>query len=139
MSGANTILNLMKKTSSNNNTISELVSVRVKSTSPLILNLDNRIDLTADFFVLSKTIIVDRLKIGDVLTAITLNDRQKYYVMESDSVITSQVINSLSSDSIIDSLSANQGRILYNEITKLNSIIENHEQRIKKLENYLNL
>lgn len=132
--GASRIFNFMKNAGTN--TISEVVYVNVKSINPLIFNLENRLNITSEFYVLSDEIITSKLKIGDRLTAFTFNDGQCYFIQQClNSNVKAEVIDDLSSSSSVDSLSANQGAILKQMILDLKIEVEQLEERITELEN----
>lgn len=80
-SGASRIFKLMQNAGTD--TISEIVYLTVKSVNPLILNLENRLDITEDFIVLNDGIDKSRIKVGDKLTASTFNDSQCYFVQQA--------------------------------------------------------
>ena len=63
-------------------TISEIVFLKVKTIKPLVFNLENRLDITEEFYILSENIVVDKLKKDDILTAITFNGGQVYLILQ---------------------------------------------------------
>lgn len=120
---------------SGTDTVSEVVYLKVKSTNPLILNLEDRLDITEEFIVLSDSIIKDRIQIGDILTATTFNNGQTYLVSQGlKKDLRRQVVDNLNSTSNIDNLSANQGRILYGYIEELRNTIQQQGEIIANLQ-----
>lgn len=79
--GAGRIFKIMQKT--NVDTVSEVVYLTVKSTSPLILNLENRFDITSDFYILNDEIVPSKISVGDKLLAFTFNDGQCYFIQQA--------------------------------------------------------
>ena len=127
--GANRIFKIMQK--SGTNTISEVVYLTVKSLKPLVLNLEDRLDLTEEFLIFSDSIIKDRLQIGDILTATTYNDGQKYYISQGlKKDLRRKVVNNLESDSEIDGLSAKQGAILLQKINDLQTKLTQLQSKV---------
>ena len=76
----NRLLNLIKKT--NIDTKSNLVSLTVKSVNPLQMTMGDRLVLTKEFIVFDSYIITSRISVGDKFKAISLNDDQKYYIVD---------------------------------------------------------
>ena len=139
--GAHRILNVMKH--SGKNTISHRAFVIITSLYPLTFRLDDKLVLTSNFYVLSDDIIKERLQIGQKLLAFSFNDGQCYFIHQSvdNSIIKTKIIDNLNDTSIIDSLSARQGKILGERVlgleTELISVknrLSNVESRITKAE-----
>lgn len=74
------IINIMKRT--NIDTKSNLVSLTVKSVNPLQMTMGDKIVLTSEFIVFDSYILTDRISIGDKFKAISLEDNQKYYILD---------------------------------------------------------
>lgn len=155
-SGANRILKVMQK--SGKNTISSAVFLTVNSLNPLTFKLDDKLILTSQFYILSDDIILERLKVGQKLVAFSFNDGQCYFIHQSvdGSIIKTKIIDNLKDNSIIDSLSARQGKLLgervfgleeeliavknrltavENRVTTAENDIDNLESRVSTLEN----
>lgn len=81
--GASRIFNIMNKVAEANNQTAQFVNVSVKSLDPLIFNLDDRVDLTEDFYQLDRTFIFDNLQLGVVCQAIVLNNGQLYFILSN--------------------------------------------------------
>ena len=83
MNGAQRILNVMKKINqSGQNATSDIVSLTVKSTEPLIFENENRLTINSTFYSLSKVENWSNLKKGDIVRAFKMNNGQSYYVNE---------------------------------------------------------
>ena len=114
--GASKIFKIMQNAGTN--TVSKLVSLTVKTLSPLTFTLDDKITLNENFYILSDSIDTSRLSIGDTLLATTFNDNQKYYIQQavnSQKQLKSQVIDNLTSTSITE----NQGKVLNDKIQEI--------------------
>lgn len=129
--GASRILNVMKH--SGKNTISNRAFVIINSLSPLTFKLDDKLILTSQFYVLSDDIIVERLQVGQKLLAFSFNDGQCYFIHQSvdNSIIKTKIIDNLNDTSIIDSLSARQGKLLGERVLGL-------EEELRLIKNRLN-
>ncbi len=126
---ASRILRVMQKT--NKDTISEIVYLKVKQKNPLIVNLEDRMDITEDFLIFDDTIIKERIEVGDILTATTFNDGQRYLISQGfKKELKPKIINNLDTDSEIDMLSAKQGKVLNDKIKQLESKIAELESKI---------
>ena len=135
--GANRILKVMQK--SGKNTISSVVFLEVNSLSPLTFQLDDRLTITKEFYILSDDIILERLKLGTKLLAFTFNDGQCYFIHQAvdNSIIKTKIIDNLNDSSIIDSLSANQGRLLGHRVNDLENELVQVKNRLNTIENRL--
>lgn len=133
--GANRILKVMQK--SGKNTISSTVFLTVNSLNPLTFKLDDRLVITKEFYILSDDIILSRLAIGIKLLAFTFNDGQRYFIHQTvdNTIIKTKIIDNLIDDSIIDSLSARQGKLLGIRVTDLENEMTGAKKRITALEN----
>ena len=100
---------------SGTDTVSQLVSLTVKSINPLELTDGDKIILTEDFIVFKNTIDKSKIKVGDKFSATTLNGDQIYYI-----------------DNIIDS--EQELDIYKQEIEILRTRLSNAEGRISTLE-----
>lgn len=81
--GANRLFNVMKKLSrSTNNAPSQIVSLTVKSTKPLILKRDEKLEITESFCTFNKTLPKEDLKVGDIVTAFVFNNGQSYFIQD---------------------------------------------------------
>ena len=94
---SNRLFNLMKK--SGKDTISEVLSLTVKSTNPLQLFDGDKTILTKDFLIFSEHIDVDKITVGDKFLAITYNNGQVYYISD---IISSAVEINKYMEEIID-------------------------------------
>ncbi len=144
-SGASRILNLMK--TSPKNTISSKTYLTVHSLNPLTFKLDDKLILTSEFYVLSDDIIISRLAVGQKLLAFSFNDNQCYFIHQTvdGNIIKTKIIDNTNDNSIIDSLSANQGRLLAgrvlqleNEMIAIKQCVTNLENRMTTAENDIN-
>lgn len=134
-SGANRILNVMKH--SGKNTISQRAFVVVTTLNPLTFKLDDKLILTSQFYVLSDDIIEERLKVGQKLLAFSFNDGQCYFIHQSvdNSNIKTKIVDNLNDTSIIDSLSANQGKLLGKRVYTLEQEMIEVKRRLTDAEN----
>ena len=83
--GASRLFNVIKNTSEGTNlNPSQVVSLTVKSTNPLVFNRDDKLDITQDFCVFSKFVDISSLSVGDVITAFVFNDGQMYFIQQND-------------------------------------------------------
>lgn len=131
--GASRIFKLMQNAGTD--TVSEMVYLTVKSTNPLIFNLEDRLDITEEFYVLNDNIIKERLNIGDVLTATTFNNGQKYLINQGlKKDMRRKIVDNLSSTSDIDGLSANQGRILLQIVNELKNKVDTLQNEVGTLQ-----
>lgn len=81
--GAEKIINAMKKVNNSNKTsTSEIVTLTVSSVNPLIFKFDNRLEITKEFYSLSKVEDWSSVKIGDTVRAFKMNNAQSYYINE---------------------------------------------------------
>lgn len=133
--GAHRILNVMKH--SGKNTISHRAFVIVTSLDPLTFRLDDKLVLTSNFYVLSDDIIKERLQVGQKLLAFSFNDGQCYFIHQSvdGSIIKTKIIDNLNDDSIIDSLSARQGKLVGGRVLNLENELEIIKNRLNSVEN----
>lgn len=133
--GANRILKVMQK--SGKNTISSAVFLTVNSLNPLTFKLDDRLVITKEFYILSDDIILSRLAVGIKLLAFTFNDGQCYFIHQTvdNNIIKTKIIDNLTDDSIIDSLSARQGKLLGIRVKTLEDEVVGAKRRITNLEN----
>ena len=84
--GANRLFKVIKQTSENTNTPpSQVVSLTVKSVQPLIFMQDDRLEITEDFCIFSKSVNINEFHIGDIVIAMVFNDGQVYYIQQNDS------------------------------------------------------
>lgn len=134
-SGASRILSLMK--TSPKNTISSKTYLTVHSLNPLTFKLDDKLILTSEFYVLSDDIIVSRLQVGQKLLAFSFNDGQCYFIHQTvdGNIIKTKIIDNTNDNSIIDSLSANQGRLLAGRVLQLENEMVTVKKRVTSLEN----
>ena len=135
--GAHRILNVMKH--SGKNTISHRAFVSINSLDPLTFRLDDKLVLTSNFYVLSDEIILERLEVGQKLLAFSFNDGQCYFIHQSvdNSIIKTKIIDNLNDTSIIDSLSARQGKILGERVLSLETELISVKNRLTEVENRL--
>lgn len=84
--GAGRIFNVFKQTSEETNTKPSIVtSLTVKSTNPLILTRDDKLEISEEFCVFGQLISKNTLEIGDVLTAFVFNEGQVYFLTQNES------------------------------------------------------
>lgn len=84
--GTNRLFQVMKKTSESTNiTPSQVISLTVKSTQPLIFMRDDRLEITEEFCTFNKTVTPESLKVGDLITAFVFNGGQKYFIQQNNS------------------------------------------------------
>ena len=133
--GASRILNIMKN--SGKNTISVKSFVTVTSLEPLTFKLEDKLTLTSEFYVLSDDIIKERLVIGQKFLAFSFNDGQCYFIHQSvdNSIVKSKIVDNLQDSSKIDSLSANQGKLLGDRVLSLETEVTNIKTRLLQAEN----
>lgn len=83
MTGAEKIINAMKQVSKSDNQIpSEIVTVTVISINPLIFQLENRLQITSEFYELSNLFDWAKVTVNQVFRAFSFNEGQKYYIVE---------------------------------------------------------
>lgn len=133
MSSTNRIFKVIR--GAGTNTISNVVYLTVQSISPLVFKVSDKLYLSSEFYILSDDIIVERLKVGTKVLAFTFDDSQKYFIHQpiDNTVIKREVIDGVGSNSGIDMLSANQGRILNNEIINLKARVSKLEQQVSEI------
>ena len=81
--GASRIFNIMKSVAESSKDIAQFVQVSTKSLDPLIFNLDDKVDLTEDFYQLDRTLDLINLELGVVFQAIVLNNGQLYFILSN--------------------------------------------------------
>lgn len=86
--GASRIFNIMKK-SNETSSASQLVTLKVKTVNPLTFELDDRVILTADFYIISDKIDKSKLRVGDAVLATTFNNGQVYFIQQAANTNTS--------------------------------------------------
>lgn len=133
MSSTNRIFKVIR--GAGTNTISNVVYLTVQSISPLVFKVSDKLYLSSEFYILSDDIIVERLKVGTKVLAFTFDDSQKYFIHQpiDNTIIKREVIDGVGSNSGIDMLSANQGRILNNEIINLKARVSKLEQQVSEI------
>ena len=136
MNGAQRILNVMKKINqSGQNTTSDIVSLTVKSTEPLIFENENRLTINSTFYSLSKVENWSNLKKGDIVRAFKMNNGQSYYINEIlEGNGSSDNIKNLE-DSLIDltvlvSQLSSQVNDLEKQVKELNKRVETLEGKV---------
>lgn len=134
MDGAKRIINAMKAISSaNQNSTSDIVSLTVQSTEPLIFRTENRLDINDKFYSLSKVENWNGLKKGDIVRAFKMNNGQSYYVNEIlDGEGSSDNIKNIE-ETLIQLVE--QVSIMSDEIEKINDKIDKLDKRVTALEN----
>ena len=96
--GVNKIFKIMQNAGTD--TISEMLSLTVKSINPLILTDGDKLHLTTDFLYFDSFIDTSKIRVGDKFMATTYNAGQSYYIydiIDSNEIIDKymQEINSL--------------------------------------------
>lgn len=113
-------------------TISELLSLTVKSKNPLILTDGDRLHLTNDFLYFDSYIDTSKIKVGDKFVATTYNGGQTYYIYD---IIT----GSQNMDKYITQINSLKQRV--STLESQNSSLQNRytalEARVTALENRL--
>jgi hypothetical protein len=125
--GANRIFKIMQKT--NVNTVSEFISLTVKSLKPLTLTDSDKLFLTSEFFTFSDTIDTSKISVGDVFNAFTFNDGQQYYISQ----VVSSKNNVVKVNDDINSL-VSQIKSLQSDIQSLQSDLKSLTSRVSALE-----
>lgn len=87
--GINKIFNIMQHAGTD--TISEMLSLTVKSKNPLVLTDGDKLLLTKDFLYFDSFIDQSKISVGDKFVATTYNSGQSYYIY--DIISSSQVID----------------------------------------------
>ena len=83
--GASRLFEVMKNTSEGtNNMPSQVVSLTIKSVNPLILIRDDRLEIPAEFCIIYKNLNINSFRVGDIVTAIVLNNGQQYLILSND-------------------------------------------------------
>lgn len=134
INGASRILNIMKSVPKN--TVSVKTFVTVHSVSPLTFKLDDKLILTSEFYVLSDDIIKSRLAVGQKLLAFSFNDAQCYFIHQAidKSKIKMKLIDNLNDPSIIDALTANQGKVIGERLYDIETELPTIKSRLSSLE-----
>ena len=78
--GVNKIFKIMQNAGTD--TISEMLSLTVKSTNPLTLTDGDKLHLTSDFLYFDSFIDKSNIRIGDKFMATTYNSGQSYYIYD---------------------------------------------------------
>lgn len=139
---ANKIFNIMKNAGSTDSS-SSLTMLTVKSITPLLFTLDDRITLDENFYIISDMIDSTKLAVGDIVLATTYNDGQSYFIQEGKQTAQNIYKNSGSSIEIVDNLtstdsdkalSANQGKFLNEKISTVSDKVTDNSNRIGPLE-----
>ena len=124
---SNRLFKLMQK--SGTDTVSEVLSLTVKSTNPLQLFDGDKIILTKEFLVFSEHIDVDKITVGDKFLAITYNNGQIYYISD---IISSAVEINKYMEEIIDLKSRVSS--LESRMTTAENDIDSLDSRVSALE-----
>lgn len=97
MSGASRIMKVIKQANQKMApATSQVVSLTVKSISPLIFQRDDRLDITEEFCTFNKSFDKHNIKIGDIVTALVLNNGQSYFIQQNNSSVDEIDYNNLS-------------------------------------------
>jgi len=84
--GAGRIFDVIKQTSEETNTPASLVvSLTVKAINPLVLILDDKLEITEEFCVFNDIVNKSTIEVGDILTAFTFNEAQVYFIQQNES------------------------------------------------------
>ena len=78
--GASKLFKIMQK--SGTDTISEMISLTVKSKNPLVLTDGDRLNLTKEFLYFDSYIDITKINVGDKFVATTYNAGQTYYIYD---------------------------------------------------------
>lgn len=78
--GASRIFGVIKSTS-DKETNSQFVNLKVKELNPLTFMLGDKLLITADFCVADINFDASILQVDDIVNAIVLNDNQLYYLL----------------------------------------------------------
>lgn len=87
--GVNKIFKIMQNAGTD--TISEMISLTVKSINPLILTDGDKLMLTSNFIYFDSYIDISKIRVGDKFVATTYDAGQTYYVY--DIINSNQVID----------------------------------------------
>ena len=83
MTGAEKIVNAMKQVSKSDKQLpSEIITVTVVNINPLIFQLENRLQITNEFYELSNLFDWTKATVNQVFRALSFNEGQKYYILE---------------------------------------------------------
>ena len=83
MTGAEKIVNAVKQASKSDKQITnEIITVNVVSINPLIFQLENRLQITNEFYELSNLFDWTKATVNQVFRALSFNEGQKYYILE---------------------------------------------------------
>lgn len=83
MTGAEKIIDAMKHVSKSDRQVpSEITTATVISINPLMFQLENRLQISSEFYVLSNLFNWSKVAINQVFRALTFNEGQKYYILE---------------------------------------------------------
>lgn len=86
--GASRLFNIMKMTGEATNiSPSQIITLTVKSTSPIVFQRDDRLEIPIDFCTFTDDSVINSLNVGDKVKAIVLNDGQSYYIQYNPSGI----------------------------------------------------
>ena len=78
--GVNKIFKIMQNAGTD--TISELLSLTVKSANPLVLSDGDKLIVTKDFLYFDSYIDISNIQVGDKFIVTTYNNGQAYYVYD---------------------------------------------------------
>lgn len=83
MNSAQKIINSMKRINKSMQPLgSKIVSLTVSQINPLVFKLENRLEITNQFYTLSNLEDWSKLVVGDICRAFTFNEGQLYYILE---------------------------------------------------------
>lgn len=128
MNGAEKIVNAMKQVQKSNKQIpSEICSVSVVSINPLIFQLENRIQITNEFYELSNLYDWTKATVGKIFRAMSFNEGQRYYILEPY-----PLQSSTNSSNMDDRISTNRTDIneLIQTVSAISTTIETISQQI---------
>ena len=98
MTGAEKLVSAMKKVNQSGQPAqSQLLSATVTKTNPLTFKIENRLEITKDFYELSTLEDWSTLQVGDKVRCFTYNNGQTYFINEkltgrrSESSVDSQL------------------------------------------------
>lgn len=84
--GASRLFSIIKNTSESTNlTPSQVVSLTVKSITPIIFNRDDKLDIPEELCIFNKTFNKSNIVIGDIVIAFVFNDGQVYFIQQNES------------------------------------------------------
>lgn len=83
--GAGRLFKVIHNTSKDTNpNTSRIISLTVKSKSPLVFRRDDKLDITQDFYIINSALNINTLNVGDIVIAFVFSDGQQYFIQQKN-------------------------------------------------------